>query len=94
MRFIATFQVNYRNILLEVKDVTSSLDKFDSFLYIGNLLRQMQSNTRDTPTDDFGGNLNEIHGQFSAKFQEYPFEANDVKLSLEHCAYFWAFYMQ
>ena len=49
MRFIATFQVNYRNILLEVKDVISSLDKFASFLYIGKLLRQMQSNTRDTP---------------------------------------------
>jgi len=24
-----------------------------------------------------------IHSQFSAKFQEYPFEANDVKLSLD-----------
>ena len=47
---------------------------------------------------DFGGNLNEIHGQSfdklqeyptrgkrrnSAKFQEHPFEANDVKLSLD-----------
>jgi len=49
MRFIATFQVNYSNILIEVKDVISSLNKFDSFLYIGKLLRQMQSNTRDTP---------------------------------------------
>jgi len=30
-------------------------------------------------------------------FQEYPFEANDVKLSLDkvtHCAYFWAFYVK
>ena len=49
MRFITTFQVNYRNILLEVKDVISSLDRFASFLYIGKLLRQMQSNTRGTP---------------------------------------------
>ena len=49
MRFIATFQVNYRNILLEVKDIISSLDKFATFLYIGKLLRQMQSNTKGTP---------------------------------------------
>ena len=49
-------------------------------------------------TGDFGGNLNKIHGQSfdklqeyptrgkrrnSAKFQEHPFEANDVKLSLD-----------
>jgi len=42
-------------------------------------------------TDDFGGNLNEIYSQFSAKFQEYPFEANDIKLSLDkvtHCGHF------
>jgi len=42
MRFIATFQVNYRNILLEVKDVISSVDKFGSFLY----------NYRETLTSD------------------------------------------
>ena len=79
MRFMATFRVNYRNILVEVKDIISSLDRFDSCLYTGKLLRQMQSNT----TDNFEDNLNEIHSQFSAKFQEYPFEANDVKLSLD-----------
>jgi len=44
------------------------LDRFASDLYI---------------TDNFGGNLNEIHSQISAKFQEYPFEANDVELSLD-----------
>ena len=49
MRFIANFRVNYRDILVEVKDVISSLDRFDSCLYIGKLLRQMQSNTRGTP---------------------------------------------
>jgi len=52
MRFIATFQVNYRNILLGVKDVNeviSSLIRFASCLYIGKLLHQMQSNTRGTP---------------------------------------------
>ena len=48
MTFIATFQVNYRNIL-EVEDVISSLDKFASCLYIGTLLHQVQSNTRGTP---------------------------------------------
>jgi len=38
----------YRNILLEVKDVIFSLDRFASCLYIGKLLRQVQSNTRGT----------------------------------------------
>jgi len=43
IRFIATFQVNYRNLLLEVKDIISSLGRFASCLYIGKPLHQMQS---------------------------------------------------
>ena len=47
-KFSQLIKVNYRNILLEVKDVISSLDRFASCLYIWKLLRQMQSNTRST----------------------------------------------
>jgi len=71
MRFIATFQVNYRNILREVKDVISSLQRFASCLYMGNFYVRCKV-IPGVPTDDFGGNLNEIHSQISAKFRNIP----------------------
>ena len=49
------------------------------------------------PSGDSQKNVNDIHSQSFDNFQEYPFEAKDVILSLyktTYSAYFWPFYVQ